>query len=84
MRVRLIDNTEDFSKLQRYWNDVLEKSSADFLFMTFEWSSSWWGSFGRDKHLFVLAANKRDEGTPVGMAPLMLKKSVGFGIIKFI
>lgn len=84
MRVKLIEKTEDFLKLQEFWNDVLHKSNANFPFLTFEWQSSWWKSFGKSKKLFVLTAVKDKNGNPHGIAPLMIDKSVGFKVVKFI
>ncbi len=84
MNVKLIENTEDFLKLQGYWNDILKKSYANFPFLTFEWLSSWWKSFGAGKRLFVMTVNENNHEPLHGIAPMMLVKSTGFRIIEFI
>jgi hypothetical protein len=33
---------DDFSKLAQKWQDVLESSDADPLFMSWPWLFSWW------------------------------------------
>lgn len=84
MRVRLIDNIDEFLKLEPYWNNVLHDSNVDYPFLTFEWVSSWWKSFGYGKELMVLTAHNDENSPPHGIAPLMIEKIAGIRIIKFI
>ena len=84
MIIKLIENTQDFLKLQEGWNNILIKSYANFPFLTFEWLYNWWKHFGKDERLFILTANEDNNESPQAIAPFMLVKSAGFRIIQFI
>lgn len=84
MKVKKISDSEGFSKMQRYWNSVLENSYSRFPFLTYEWLSSWWESFKEKRELYILEASEDEDTSPLGIAPLMLEKKFLFRIIKFI
>ena len=84
MIIKLIENTQDFLKLQEDWNNILKKSYANFPFLTFEWLSNWWKYFGKNKQLFIMTAHENDNGPPHAIAPFMLVEFAGFKIIQFI
>lgn len=84
MIVKLIENTQDFLKLQEDWNNILKKSYANFPFLTFEWLLNWWKYFGGKKQLFIMTAHENDNKPPHAIAPFMLVEFAGFKIIQFI
>jgi len=85
MRAKLINDAQSFLKLQESWNRILRASQTDFPFLTFEWQSSWWNTFGKGKKLFILTAAMADQNDNThGIAPLMIDKSVGFRVVQFI
>jgi hypothetical protein len=55
------------------WDDLLEKSSADALFMSWAWMSSWWNAFSNDAMgLKIVVAKERDSKRLIAIAPLYL------------
>jgi CelD/BcsL family acetyltransferase involved in cellulose biosynthesis len=71
VRIKEIENYNDFIALKDRWNDLLQKCD-NTIFSTFEWLSTWWKHFGKEKTLRILVAEERD--AVVGIAPLMLSK----------
>lgn len=70
LTVEIVRRFEDFQKLEQDWDDALERSGQDSLFLSFAWISCWWQAFGRGKELYILLL-KDDAGTLCGIAPLM-------------
>lgn len=78
MRIREIDNYQDFLALKDIWTGFLQKCNHS-VFSTWEWLSTWWKYFGNDKRLIVLLAQEND-GTLIGIAPLMYSVHRLFGL----
>ena len=72
--VKLVSNPADFGKLENAWDNLLENSTANCLFLSWQWLHSWWGTWaaGYDLKLFLLLAYRDDE--LVGIAPLYLDR----------
>jgi peptidoglycan/xylan/chitin deacetylase (PgdA/CDA1 family)/CelD/BcsL family acetyltransferase involved in cellulose biosynthesis len=60
------------------WNRLLGESGSDSLFLTWEWISSWWRSYGIAGDLRILAAYD-DSGILRGLAPLRLEAIRKYG-----
>jgi CelD/BcsL family acetyltransferase involved in cellulose biosynthesis len=71
VRITEIENYDDFIALKDRENGLLQKC-GNTIFSTWEWLSTWWRHFGKEKTLRVLVAEERDE--ILGIAPLMLSK----------
>jgi CelD/BcsL family acetyltransferase involved in cellulose biosynthesis len=69
--MRIEHHFEDggFSALRPEWNDLLQRSSGDTLFLTWEWQSTWWKHLG-EGGLLLLGFRASDDGRLVGIAPL--------------
>lgn len=67
--IEAVESYEDFLKLEFVWNGVLAKANVDFPFLTFEWISCWWKSFGEGSKLLIILVREADE--IIGIAPLM-------------
>ncbi|MHB9154863.1 MAG: GNAT family N-acetyltransferase, partial [Endomicrobiales bacterium] len=78
MEIQEITTFDRFLALEPVWNGLLERSDADVPFLTFEWMSSWWKSFGSGNELFILVA--KDGGETVAIAPLMRTKTTWRGL----
>lgn len=78
LTISKINSFEELLKLENEWNTMLEKSHTNTIFLTFEWITNWWKCFGDDKKLFVLLV--KEEGTIIGIAPLMITTIKRFGI----
>jgi CelD/BcsL family acetyltransferase involved in cellulose biosynthesis len=66
-RLELIDDPERFQRLRQEWTALLGDSSADCLFLTWEWLYTWWKHLADGRDLCLLAM--RDGGDLTGLAP---------------
>lgn len=66
--IRRIDTTEEFGKLKNAWEDVLEASSANCFFLTWEWLHTWWMHLGGSRELYILIIESN--GKLIAVAPL--------------
>ena len=79
LKIRCVDSFEDFLNLENVWTETLQRSGNNNIFSTWEWLSSWWRYFGKNKQrLLILLAE--DEGKLIGIAPLMLSVESLFGL----
>jgi CelD/BcsL family acetyltransferase involved in cellulose biosynthesis/peptidoglycan/xylan/chitin deacetylase (PgdA/CDA1 family) len=83
VRIERISASTELSALEGDWNALLARSSADTVFLTWEWLSAWWSAYGTGKELCVLAARSED-GECIGIAPLYIERSGRTRIIRFI
>ncbi len=67
--LKIITTFDEFQELHHDWNNLLEQSGNDKVFLTHEWFTSWWQAFGDKKELFIILAVGRDG--IYGIAPLM-------------
>ena len=65
-----------FMQLRDVWNPLLQRSSSNTVFLTFEWLSTWLNHFGRQGRLLVLVFKEGEE--VVGIAPLIVEVREGF------
>src|SRR5947208_1796926 len=72
VQVTTVDTTERFQALRAEWEDLLTESSANCLFLTWEWLFSWWQELGRGRRLALLEV--RRDGRLIGLAPWMLRR----------
>jgi len=81
MSIKLLNN-EEFSDMKDEWNELLQKSSNNDFFLTWEWVFTWWEVYGKDKEIFVLLIED-NEGNLAGIAPWYIKKGrinfIGYG-----
>jgi len=69
--VTLIKDEEDFLLLRSVWNELLQKSIANNIFLTWEWLYSWWQSYKKpDWELYILLIKK--DNLLIGIAPFYL------------
>jgi len=73
MQIETITKFEDFLSLETIWNNLVEESENDTVFLRHEWFKCWWLGFGKNKQLFVLLV--KDEGRIIGIAPLMIERT---------
>jgi CelD/BcsL family acetyltransferase involved in cellulose biosynthesis len=80
LKVREIDN---FESLEEEWNGLLENNlMGNNVFLSWEWLSTWWKHFGKERRLLILQVEDRNK--VLAIAPLMLSKYKlpGFGNIR--
>jgi len=71
METKIIDNYEDFLKLKPLWDNLLEESDNDLVYLTFEWLQTWWEYFGYGHKLFVVLIEESKK--IIAAAPLMIE-----------
>jgi len=69
--VEILENSECLMRMREEWNDLLEDSAADCLFLTWEWLSTWWRHLSGDRKLHL--ATVRSRGRLVALAPLVVR-----------
>jgi diguanylate cyclase (GGDEF)-like protein len=52
--MKVITTKEEFSALKPVWNNLLEESGVDSIFLTYEWISSWLEVFGKEGDMLIL------------------------------
>lgn len=76
IQIEIIDDVERFHALRDEWNPLLQRSSANGVYLTFEYQTTWWKHYGDQFKLRILVA--RNEGRLVGIAPLAIGPGGGF------
>jgi CelD/BcsL family acetyltransferase involved in cellulose biosynthesis len=73
MDIQIVRDIQEFSALRAEWNDLLSRSSADTIFLTWEWLYSWWECYaGADDVLHILVV-RENTGELIGLLPLYRK-----------
>ena len=70
--VRRVSSFVEWASLEHDWKDLLSKSAADCIFLSWEWMDTWVAVYGEAGSLCVLVAETSD-GQVVGIAPMMLE-----------
>jgi CelD/BcsL family acetyltransferase involved in cellulose biosynthesis len=71
MIITEVEDYSDFFALKDKWNGLLQQCD-NTIFSTWEWFSTWWRHFGKERRLRVLIAQEKEE--ILGIAPLMLSE----------
>lgn len=69
--VKIIENQSDFDRLSSKWNELLQQSDADTLFLTVEWMQCWWKNYGRPQ---LWIAECRTDSELVAIAPCCIQQ----------
>jgi len=82
-RVKIIPVTEqdEFLKMEKEWNSLLQNSQSNTIFLTWEWLSAWWKSYTNGKQLYILRVEKN--GRLIGLVPFYRKTIKKYGVISF-
>jgi CelD/BcsL family acetyltransferase involved in cellulose biosynthesis len=70
--VETIGEALAFAALQREWDELLQSSDSDGLFLTWEWLFTWWKHLAGDRQLSILAV--RCDGELAALAPCALRR----------
>lgn len=71
MKTTLIDDWAGLNRLEGVWNDLLGRSRANCIFLTWEWIQAWRAAAGERANPFVVVVQDT-EGAVVGLAPFYL------------
>ena len=69
MKVIEIQQESELQALRTAWNGLLASAVSNTVFLTWEWVTAWWSTYGKPGELRVLLAAD-DAGAIVGIAPL--------------
>ena len=72
----IVSEDDVFLELEPEWDDLLARSPADSLFLTWAYVSTWWAIYGPRCELRVLTARDGD-GRLIGLAPLVVGRGQG-------
>jgi len=81
LRVTAIETEQAFEELRAEWTHLLQESSSDTVFLTWEWAMSWWTSYGSGKRLYILKVE--DDGRLIALAPLYRSTWRPLGILAY-
>jgi CelD/BcsL family acetyltransferase involved in cellulose biosynthesis len=70
--VETIGAVSGFAALRREWDELLQSSGSDGLFLTWEWLFTWWKHLAADRQLSILAV--RCDGELAALAPCALRR----------
>ena len=70
-RVERIEDPATFAALEAEWNELLQDSQSDGLFLTWEWLHTWWKHLGGNRRLALLSV--REGKDLIGLAPLAMR-----------
>ncbi len=79
MKLECIESIESFMDMADEWNGLLERSSANSLFLTHEWLSNWWRSYHESKNT-LMVITIRENGILIGAAPMMVSCAKRYGL----
>ena len=71
MMIRCHRTIDALQALAPRWNELLQRSGSDAIFLTWEWMSTWWEVFGGRFELLLLTAEDAN-GRLIGIAPTMV------------
>lgn len=81
-KLEVVNSIEEFRNLKDEWDELLDNSFADNIFLTWEWQFNWWQHFNDNKYLhIILVRNETDK--MLGIAPLYIKRKQLFGFIPY-
>lgn len=69
-----------FDELRPEWDDLLHRSTADLIFNTWEWQSSWWKAY-RAGQLWVITC-RDDSGRLVGIGSWFIQDDHGERVVR--
>ena len=82
MEVKLIDNEAGFWKLEEAWQELQSQGSIKNITMTWEWISTWWRVFRKDRDLAIIVA--KHENQTVGIAPFIKRRIMYFKLLPYL
>ncbi|MFA4911318.1 MAG: GNAT family N-acetyltransferase, partial [Desulfobacteria bacterium] len=74
VKTELYTESSAFGILEEDWRELIDKSSANEIFLTCQWQSTWWKHFGKDKAL-RLVTFRQGKGDLLGLASFSIESS---------
>ena len=70
MNLEIYRQAAAFTALAGEWNKLLQRSTSNTIFLTWQWQATWWEHLGEGE--LLLLALRGDDGSLLGLAPLYL------------
>jgi CelD/BcsL family acetyltransferase involved in cellulose biosynthesis len=70
MQVGLVQTRDEFLELEHDWDELLSRSAADTIFLTWEWLWSWWNAYARSSHRLHILVFRDQNDELEGIIPL--------------
>ena len=67
VRVKCIQDHASFRSLEHGWNGLLQESTANTIFLTWEWLYTWFRHLNGDRRLCILSISQGEE--TIGLIP---------------
>lgn len=81
LKITEINRADQFYELEHKWSEVLDKSKDKNPYLTWEYLSTYWKHFGKDKKLRILCIEDEDE--IIAIAPLRQSRyPLGYNVIE--
>jgi CelD/BcsL family acetyltransferase involved in cellulose biosynthesis len=77
VRVAIVDDPAEFASLRGEWNELLSSSASDCLFLTWEWSFTWWKHLAAGRRLYLVVVREADR--LIAVLPLASRRADGAG-----
>jgi len=71
LAVQLIEDTATFETLRPEWNELLQASASNCVFLTWEWLFAWWRNLSEGRRLSLVTV--RRSGQLIAVAPLAVR-----------
>ena len=68
---QIVSDAASFRDLRSDWDDLLQASSSDCIFLTWEWIYTWWLHLSGKRKIHIIVV--RLDGQLIGLAPLALR-----------
>jgi CelD/BcsL family acetyltransferase involved in cellulose biosynthesis len=68
IQIRTIEDDAALNQMEQEWNALLDASSSDNLFLSWEWMNLWWRHLGKGRRLHVIEI--RSSGSLVALMPM--------------
>jgi CelD/BcsL family acetyltransferase involved in cellulose biosynthesis len=72
MILNVIGTEDEFLGLKTEWNDLLESSTSNCVFLSHEWLATWWKHLADGRRLSLLTA--RDGSRLIGILPIAIRR----------
>ncbi len=82
LQITLHTDRDVFDHLHGEWNALLKRSSANLIFLTWEWQSTWWDAYQAGDLWLVTC--RSDDGTLVGIAPWFIENRADERVLRTI
>jgi CelD/BcsL family acetyltransferase involved in cellulose biosynthesis len=78
LEVEVIKDLERFNAIAAEWDELVDRSGVERLFVSHAWLRTWWEAFGGDRELYVLTVRSRR--ALIGAAPMMRSNKGLYGL----